>query len=175
MMKRAAALIASLAVVALATACESEDPRIGPTPPLTTAAPSSATDAGPVFTGMKACDVLAAAIEGTKLGVPKESKLSGPNGCLTEAALYGTAALDLSDEKRFDDLAVDQGQISTIAVAGRDARLLKGNGGKGTCQISMAAGPNSRALVMLTISDTEQSCRDLQPIAERVAEQLPAS
>lgn len=167
--------VSTLAV--LLVGCGDEPEPIGQNPivpPPTTTMPSTSTPASPVFTDIKACDVLAEAIKGTELGAPEESRLAGPNGCSTAVAKYGAASLDLADGRTVDDLVVDRGQLSSITISGRDARLLKGNGGNGNCQISIAAGPTARALVMLTIDDTDQSCRDLRPIAEKVAEQLPA-
>lgn len=51
--------------------------------------------------------------------------------------------------------------------------MVAGDGGIGHCKISIKVNDNAHALVSLAIENTEQSCRDLRPLAEEVAQQSP--
>lgn len=163
--------LAALASAALLAGCSEVGGSPNPATPSAVTAPATSAAPTQVFAAVKACDLLGPAIAGTKLGKPKESSLGG---CETDVATFGAASLDLHDGKSVDDLVVDRGVKTTTTLAGRDARMLAGNGGEGDCQFSIAAGPNSRALVGLTIGgSTSESCAALRPIAEKVAERLP--
>jgi hypothetical protein len=170
-----AVVIAALGAVPL-TACTQTD--AGTPAPVNSPVPttSSASTADP-FHGLKACDLLAPITDpqGYAPAVPEDYE--SDNGCGALKHASGFLTVYLVPNEGVDGLQVTQGQLSTIQIAGRDARQLWGDGGPGSCMIGIAITPTARATVGYRNSptDTGKACAFARSVAEQISAKLPRS
>jgi hypothetical protein len=140
-----------------------------------TAPPSNAASVNP-FDGLKACEVLDKALEGSGFSAAVVDKAGGDNGCKADKAQYGGLNLTLQPDLGIKDLNGDKSKQHDGDIHGRPSiQVREGLGSSGDCAIAMEVTNTSRAFVVASLSTgtTDEACTFVENVANKVEPQLP--
>jgi hypothetical protein len=131
-------------------------------------------------TDNRACDLLRPIARDLGLGQPAVSTLDERERCTagsreSDNRKYVTFTVTL-DERPLPESVSGRGKRSELTLGGHDAVMLLGDINSGECQIFLDAGDGSSVVLRLVRNNamTQQTCAELEPIAEEVAEGLGA-
>lgn len=169
--QRAAAALAIGMLIAM-SGCT--DKRAGIALP-TTSTPSSTTTVDP-FNGLKACDVLDKALEGQGFPPAVVDVAGGDNDCKSDKAQYGGLSLALQPDQGIDHFNTDPSKIHDGTIHDRRiAEIRNGIRPAGDCAIALEVTKTSRVFITsaLSVGTTEETCKFVEGVAEKVEPQLP--
>lgn len=129
-----------------------------------------------VFEEIRACDVLNKALTGEGFPPGQTEKAGGENGCDSTKPQFGTVGVTLQPDQGIDDLNANPSKMFDGTIHDRPAvQIREGLDSSGDCSVAIAVGANSRALVVssLSTSSTEEACKFITEVAEKVEPQLP--
>ena len=114
--------------------------------------------------------------QGYPPGQPSEVVVSkGPN-CATQKPGLGTVGITFQAGLTIDSNLPASSEISRGTVNKRRAvRLRNGVGGSGDCDVVMEVKPDSRAILVATLSkgDTDQACQIVNDLGTKIDPLLP--
>ncbi|GAB1511095.1 hypothetical protein [Actinophytocola sp. KF-1] len=126
-------------------------------------------------TNNRACDLLRPIARDLGLGQPAVSTLDERERCTagsreSDNRKYVTFTVTL-DERPLAESVSGRGKRSDLNLAGHDAVMLLGDINSGECQVFLDAGDGSSVVLRLVRNNamTQQTCAELEPIAEGVA------
>ncbi|WP_199443692.1 hypothetical protein [Umezawaea beigongshangensis] len=127
-----------------------------------------------------ACELLRPIARDLELGQPAVSTLDDRERCTAgsrdaDHRKYVTFTVTL-DERALSESVSGHGKRTDLTLGGRDAVMLLGDINSGECQVFLDAGDGSSVVLSLVRNNamTQQTCSELEPIAERVADGLGA-
>jgi hypothetical protein len=125
-----------------------------------------------------ACELLRPIARDLELGQPAVSTLDDRERCTagsreSDNRKYVTFTVTL-DERALADSVSGSGKRTDLTLGGRDAVMLLGDINSGECEVFLDAGDGSSVVLRLVRNNamTQQTCAELEPIAERVADGL---
>lgn len=167
-----------LATLAL-TGCSSNVSGQGTTAPTSsTAPPASSTPTNNPLSSLDPCKVIDQAVTGQGYPPGQSSKVvlnQGPN-CETQKSGIGTDSILFQDGLTIDANLPTSGQISRGTINNRRAaQAREALGLKDSCSVAMEVKPNSRAIVIVTLTTgtTDQACQAANDLAIKVDPLLP--
>jgi hypothetical protein len=132
-------------------------------------------------TNNRACDLLRPIARDLGLGDPAVSTLEDDVRCTaatrsSDNRKYVTFTV-VMDERPLTEAATGRGKRTDLNLGKRDAVMLLGDINSGECRVFLDAGHGSTVQLRLVRNNamTQQTCAELQPIAEDVAGDLGAA
>jgi hypothetical protein len=126
-------------------------------------------------TDNRACELLRPIARDLKLGQPAVSTLDERKRCTagsreSDNRKYVTFTVTL-DERPLSESVSGRGKRSDLTLAGHDAVMSLGDINSGECEVFLDAGDGSSVVLRLVRNNamTQQTCAELEPIAEEVA------
>lgn len=126
-------------------------------------------------TDNRACELLRPIARDLRLGQPAVSTLDERERCTagsreSDNRKYVTFTVTL-DERPLSESVSGRGKRSDLTLAGHDAVMSLGDINSGECEVFLDAGDGSSVVLRLVRNNamTQQTCAELEPIAEEVA------
>jgi hypothetical protein len=139
---------------------------------------SSGTTSDNPFGEMDPCKLLDQILASQGFAAAKRSDADAAHNCDTKKPDYGVIGLALQPGQTVEQIITDPSKAVTGDVNGRAAvQERDALGGTGSCDVSMAVEPNSRATVLVTLqtAGTDEACRLANDVSTKVEPLLPTN